>query len=119
MDFQMAANTVREEVRRGFGTNDHVSATDLKRVSLRVLMREGRKVIVLGHNRPEAVMIAPEMWEALRDWDAYTQALEDVVSDLEDEELARRYAERAAHVRHPAPDVVDEALALLRQRMPE
>ena len=115
----MSVEAVRQEVRHGFQAEEHVSKTVLKREDVAGYLRKAQKILVMDRGRPYAVLATMDLWEALREWDAYTTQLEQRVESMEDEELARRYGDRVEAERRPIREVASEIIGALRERMPE
>ena len=115
----MSVKAVRDEVRHGFQADEHVSKTVLKRQDVAGYFRQGQKLLVMDRRRPYLVVATVDLWEALREWDAYTTQLEERIETMEDEDIAGRYGDRAEAERRPIREVAPDIIAALQERMPE
>lgn len=94
----MPLEMLREAIRSGFDLDHQVTLTELRHGEWRRKLADRGKLRVVHRQEVVAVLVSPEFWEALRDFEAYVEELEDRLEQLE---IERLWGRRVHHERRP------------------
>lgn len=109
----MSLSEAVEVLRHGFALRDQVSLSELRSARWREHLARVRKLRVMDRNEPVAVLVSPELWEAL---EGLAEHLERLEEKLEESELEALWGHRLGHQRRPAREEAQRLRQMLRSR---
>lgn len=112
------AQEVIEEIGRGFGLDDQLSLTTLRRSSWLNLLREHGKLRLSDHSATVAVVVTPDVWRQIEELAAAMKIMLDQSDQTEDADLDRLWSHRVRHERRPAGGEAERLRALLEEDAP-
>lgn len=95
----MPLEILREAIRSGFDREDRVTLYELRQPGWERKLGERGKLQVAHHHQVVGVLVSPAFWDALGDFVAYVEELEDRLEQLD---IERMWGDRVRHEHRPA-----------------